>query len=326
MNPWGSFLDLKVMSLVRSSRLQFLMAMGFFAAAALLLAGGLYAAVMLAGPAAETPPPQAAAERQDDEARATVVVTTTAIRRGQNIGRAMLRPITVLGQPPANAFADPERVVGHVAVTDLHPNQVVVREAVSESKADAGLAVLVPQGKRAVAVRVNDEIAVGNFVRPGDHADLHVVVPGERGEGTEARVLLQDVQILSVGPRLDQLGAAGEDANGKPASRPKNLRDITILVTPQQANQIALVRGHAGYSLALRNPRDHTPVADVPVQVVDLRSGRTPLQLPAAALPRTPPDTPPPAPAKVTPPQHRIKIFTGGTVRTVKVTQREEER
>src|SRR5262249_28228812 len=109
---------------------------------------------------------------------------------------------------PADAITDPRAIEFHIATNELAAGQILMHGDVSKDPGDAGLAVLVPVGKRAIALRVTDEIAVGDFIRPGDTADLIAVFNdkvsaaasegGGRGAG-EARIFLQNVVVLTVG-------------------------------------------------------------------------------------------------------------------------------
>ncbi len=103
----------------------------------------------------------------------------------------------------------------------------------------------IPEGMRAVAVRVNDVIGVAGFVVPGTHVDIMIIgSPGPNGVIT-SKIFLENVQVLAAGQNVER------DVNGKPQTS----QVVTMLVTPEDAQKLALA-GDARIQLALRNPID----------------------------------------------------------------------
>lgn len=268
------------MQVLSGSRSQLIIALGFFSIAGILFLAGIYMIGLFEG--------QSAAPVREPEpvgGHAAVVAAAAPISRGQQVTPELVRTVLLAGARPPNAFAETQEVIGRVAVVDIHPNQIVVAETVSADPAAAGLAALIPENMRALGVRVSDEIAVGNYVRPGDWVDLHVVLPGrliqnekvefggDRAEASEARLVLQNVLILTVGAAME---LSPRPADGKqPANRPGDLRDITLAVTPEQASQLALMRSLASYSLTLRRIGDHEITETKPVTLSGLRGEDT---------------------------------------------------
>lgn len=245
-----------------------------FAMTALVLAGGYAVVDMMSQPGTATATPPST---EADRSLVPVIVAARPLSRGSVIAAADLTRITVAGPPPAGTFSDATAIEGRTARLDLLPGQAVVGDSLAADRAGAGLAALVPDGLRAVSIRVTDEIAVGNHLRPGDTADLHIVVhdrampqppaasTARPGDISEARILLQSVTVLTVG---DALSPADD---GKTEPRRTDLRDVTLAVTPEQASQLALVRSVASYYLSLRNRLDRETVPDRVIRLVDIR-------------------------------------------------------
>jgi pilus assembly protein CpaB len=226
-----------------------------------VLAVGLGAVALLGFGSGKTsnayvsPPPPAPELR-------SVVTARREIHRGVRIAADMLSSLRIGDARPQAAFEKPAEVVGGVALDDIRPGQMLLRDDVLlDASARPGLSVLVPPGKRAVALRVNDEVAVGNFVRPDDKVDIELVIPADqlarvRGEdvreaGTsESRLLLQNIVVLSVGETLTI-----ENDN-----RAVRMQNLTVAVTPQEGLLIALAKQLGSFYLALRHPTDEANV------------------------------------------------------------------
>ncbi len=235
----------------------------------ILLYGGLCGAALIvlygvvklmpARPVAVMP----AIEQAPPPAVQRAVIAKRLIHRGEVIKAEDLDFLPIEGVLPASVQVSSDGVIGKVAVTDIAESQFVLATEFSPDLGKAGLAMLVPAGLRAIAFRTNDEIAVGNFIRPGDHVDLQVVLPdtvlpgsgdpARRNEGSfsEAHTLLQDVTVLSVG---DLIATGAEEAASNRKIDPP--RGVTIALTPDQVSQFVLARSIGTLFLTLRNPTD----------------------------------------------------------------------
>jgi len=224
-----------------------------------------------------TPPPvPVAAPPAAEMAGVMVMVTREEVPRGAVVGANALRPLKVASLPAMSAITRMEDAIGRVAVESIPAGQVLLREMVTADPAKAGLAPLVPAGRRAVTVRVADDTGLGSFLRAGDMVDLLIVVKDEdlpkppgagkqtTGDESEARLLLDALPVLAVGDTL-----AEAPANEK--ARPERVRILTLAATPEQTVRIALTRHLGLYSFTLRNPAD-TAVAEAGMATLaDLR-------------------------------------------------------
>lgn len=270
--------------------------------ACLVVAIGLGATALLtpagnepvAAPATEVPKPAAD----------SVVIAAMDIRRGQRIAKHMLTSLRLAEAPPTGAFRSDADVVGGIALVDIKAGQLVHGTAVlRDESARPGLSVLVPPGKRAVALRVNDEVAVGNFVRPEDRVDIELVIPADqiaklKGEDVrtagspESRILLQKILVLSVGEVL----TVDQD------NRAIRMQNLTVAVTPEEALLLALAKQVGSFYLALRHPFDERDVQASSTTTIDL--------LGIGAKPRKPAPAKS-APRQKTPSVRRVLIIQG---------------
>lgn len=198
-----------------------------------------------------------------------IVVAGEKLSLGNRLTDTQLR---VANWPKANLpegyFSDPNEILGRGVIVPMSPNEPVLDSKLAAKEAGAGLASAIPEGMRAVPVRVNDVTGIAGFVVPGTHVDVIIVgVPGP-GSPTTSKVFLENVQVLAAGQNVER------DANGKPLST----QVVTMLVTPEDAQKLALA-GDSRIQLSLRNPIDMAVENPKGVQMANLygtSSGATP--------------------------------------------------
>src|SRR5712691_2700194 len=150
-----------------------------------------------------------------------------------------------------------EEVTGHVLMYAVAANDPVLRRDLASSTS-FGLAAKIPDGMRATAVKTNEVMNIAGFIFPGSRVDVLVTLHSDSNTAsTTARTVLQNVQVLSTGTRIDP------DPNGKP----ENVSVVTLLVTPEQSEKLALAENQGTIQFVLRNGADaatpETPAVDM---------------------------------------------------------------
>jgi len=145
---------------------------------------------------------------------------------------------------PPGAFSGTSQVVGRGAILPVSKGEFILPSKLAAVNAGAGLPSMIPQGMRAVSVRVNDVVSVAGFVQPGTHVD--VLATGSGGNERQTTTVLENVLVLAVGKSLDRNPLA--DAQTAPV--------ITLAVSPDDAQKLALVSQEGRIQLSLRNPMD----------------------------------------------------------------------
>jgi pilus assembly protein CpaB len=217
---------------------------------------------------------------------------------------------------PAGALGKPEEAVDRVAALPLVRGEPMLDAKLTPKGAGRGLAALVPQGMRAVTIHTpNVAAGVAGFVQPGNKVDVLLTVTDQvagldTGGGTTT-TLLQRVEILAVDQKMDAPADNKVD--------PKDLRSVTLLVTPQQANLLDLGQVKGTLHLSLRNHGDDRALDVRPATLADLRfrqekpwdeRARGVLQELGKALAQRAAAAPPPAPVKAPEPPPRLTIRT----------------
>lgn len=123
------------------------------------------------------------------------------------------------------------------------------------------LALVVPAGHRAFAVDVSEVTGVGGLLLPGNTVDV-IAVFDETATGEDKAVtLLQNVAVLAVAQEAQEPVAPsaepasdGVDSGRRPedVEAQPDARTVTLAVTPEQAQQLALAQENGRLWLSLR--------------------------------------------------------------------------
>lgn len=147
---------------------------------------------------------------------------------------------------PAGCFSKKTQVAGRGVILPISKGEFILPSKLAAENAGAGLPSMIPPGMRAVSVRVNDVVSVAGFVQPGTRVD--VLLTGNAGSGGERQTttVLGNVAVIAVGKSLlERIGVGDQSA---PV--------ITLLVSPDDAQKLALAGQGGRIQLALRNPLD----------------------------------------------------------------------
>lgn len=186
---------------------------------------------------------------------------------------------------PAGALSKLEDAVNRGIFVPLTMDEPILESKLAPKGAGRGLSALIPSGMRAYSVKVPDVAqGVAGFILPGNRVDVllslgEISGTNETGGGMTT-TLLQNVEILAVDQKMDAPSDNKVDT--------KDLRSVTLLVTPQQANRLDLGQNKGMLHLALRNREDNEAAQTKPATLIDLRPP-VPPPLPLPKAPEPPP-------------------------------------
>ncbi|MCB0343614.1 MAG: Flp pilus assembly protein CpaB [Bdellovibrionales bacterium] len=110
----------------------------------------------------------------------------------------------------------------------------------------------IPQGMRAITVRVDEESAVEGWARSGSFVDVIVIRSDGTSKGSlQSKVIAENVRILSAGRSVDPLTAG--------SSAPKAPRTVTLLVSQEDALRIKTAANIGRLTFSLRGADDQLP-------------------------------------------------------------------
>jgi pilus assembly protein CpaB len=231
-----------------------------------------------------------------------------------------IRPVATL---PPNCASSAREAVGGVTTVAIAADEPIQRTAISRQSASLGLAHAVPEGMRAVTVALDSIIGVAGFLKAGDHVDVVATFDTDRFDRQAVtRTVLQDVELLAIGPDVAQQDAKRTTLVSSKTSRPKEEPNATLAVTPQDAEKLILAESTGRLRLTLRRAGE-----DLSLPLAGARSDVLVGSRPASPAPRRVVARPAPAPqpqrplavAKAVPVADKVETIRGTSRSTVEV-------
>ncbi|HZM59598.1 MAG TPA: Flp pilus assembly protein CpaB [Vicinamibacterales bacterium] len=234
-----------------------------------------------------------------------VVVAAQPLQMGTRLHPNHLRVVAWPSRNPvAGAFADPKQLVDRGVIQPIGENEPITTSKVASLEAGAGLPPVIPEGMRAISVKVNEVVGVAGFVVPGTIVDVLVTVRATSGQDDPmTRTVVSKVTVLTAGTKYDQ--------EKSKAGEPIPSSVVTLAVLPEDGERITLAQNEGRITLALRNPLDIKATDTKGVKLASLMKGAGPEPVIDRARNRVIKTVAPPAP----PPQ---PIYTVETIRAAK--------
>jgi len=193
------------------------------------------------------------------------------------------------------AFGDPSQILG----------QTVRRPIVKDAQLSSAdflediNALVVPEGKRAMSLQVNQVNGVGTLIKTGDHVDLVLGLTGGDKfpvvtlnpdddsitvvaglNSTSVKILIEGMQVIgtvrppTTATRTTNAAPSGSAAQAPTTTLSDDGQELVILaITAQQAELIKYAQLDGDISLLLRNSRDFVDENGEPV--ISLPAGTT---------------------------------------------------
>jgi pilus assembly protein CpaB len=153
--------------------------------------------------------------------------------------------------PEGAIAAIDDKLVGRVVVTAISPRDPLTESKLAPVGSIGGLSSVIPEGYRAMTVKVDDVVGVSGFIMPGTLVDIVVVIQPPKGSNNEemiSKIVLQNIKVLASGQNIDK------PKNDREVER--SVRAVTLQVTPEQAEKLALASSEGKLQLVMRNSVD----------------------------------------------------------------------
>jgi pilus assembly protein CpaB len=263
---------------------------------AVALASGGVAALLAMRYLRQQAVPVVAAPKQGD-----IVIAARPLPLGTVLADGDVRTIEWTGSALPVGFASNKAdVVGRGVMTPLQENEPILDSKLAPKGAGGGLPVIIDAGKRALTMRVNDVSGVAGFVIPNTRVDVLLTMADKDNTNEPAtKIIMQNVRALAAGQQIQP------DKDGKPQS----VGVVTFLVTPEQAETLALASQQGSIQLALRNQLDTAGIKTLGTRTSALMGpvGRAVARRPGPARSSAPATAAAPEPSATV-----IEVYRGG--------------
>ena len=181
-------------------------------------------------------------------AMVTVMTAAAEIRRGDLILPHMLSAQSwPAGSVPAGSFTDAAPLLPaeggepRRALRSLVAGEVILEGKISGFGEKVTIAQSLSPNARAMAIKVDAVTAVWGFITPGDYVDV-LLTRGD-SETLMTDTILRNIRVVAVDQSDDEL-----------IDKPDVAATVTVEVTAEQGQVIALAQNAGTLSLALRTP------------------------------------------------------------------------
>ena len=149
------------------------------------------------------------------------------------------------GSLPTGHFKKLEEVQGRVLVSPVKRNEPILESRLAPMDIEhGGVAAVIDPEKRAMAVKVNEVVALPGFVKPGDRVDVMATMTDPK-TGQITKTVLENMLVLAIGTQMERLSKD---------EKPRPVKIITFEVTLEEAEMLAMASNGAQLRLALRSP------------------------------------------------------------------------
>lgn len=166
---------------------------------------------------------------------------------------------------PAGTVRSTKDAEGRVARVSMVAGEPLLEAKLAPAGQGGLMPVLVPAGKRAVTIKVDEAIQKSGFVVPNSRVDVLVTMARQAGQSRESRIVLQDVMVLASDQTVEMKD-----------NKPVTMTTVTMAVSPQEAERLALAQNEGKVTLALRNLQDNAQISTPGVTTAQLLGSPAP--------------------------------------------------
>ena len=246
---------------------------------------------------------QAASARSDQSE--SIVVATVDLGLADTVTSQHIKLVSwPKASVPPGALRTSAEAEGRVVRSSVVAGEPLIDGKLAPQLSGRGgiMPMLIPEGQRGVTIRVDEAMRESGFVLPNSRVDVLVSMPKAGTNEKIAKVILQDVTVLASGQTVEM-------KDNKPVTN----TTVTLALTPQQVERLAVAQSEGRLMLVQRNLRD-TQFVRTP--------GATPSSLLSDIAPAPSPEHKPMALARSAPlPVPVVEKYPVAVIRGTKITE-----
>jgi pilus assembly protein CpaB len=216
--------------------------------------------------------------QQQGGERGAIAVAATEVELGSRLTPDMFRMVDwPQASIPPGAFTEAAKLDGRVVISSVHRGEPILDSRLAPIGTKGGLSAVVPEGKRAMTVRVNDVVGVAGFALPGTFVDIMVNTQEDGAKNSDrdhtvSKIVLERILVMAVAQESD-----------RDSTKPKVVSAVTLEVSPEQAEILDLARSVGSLSLVLRNQTESRSSATAGATKAQLLGLKAAVAAPASA-------------------------------------------
>jgi len=181
------------------------------------------------------------------------VVADKDLSLGIVLTKDMIKAVPLIATSlPQGYFSEPSALDGRILISSVKANELILESKLAPIDVKiGGVAAVISPNKRAMAVKVDYVTGVAGFIYPGNRVDVLVALQTVQNSIPIAKTVLQNVLVLAVGSEVEVR---------EKREKPMQVDTVTLEVTPEEAEKLALAGTQGRLHLALRNYLDSKDV------------------------------------------------------------------
>ena len=176
----------------------------------------------------------------------SIAVAGADMAWGTPLTKEMVRMVSYPKESlPTGHFERIEDLKDRVLLTPLQQNEPILESKLAPKDIKTGgVAAVMGPNKRAMAVKVNEVVALPGFVKPGDRVDVMVTF-ADKKRVKITKTILENMLVLATGTQMER------DPQDK---KPQPVKIITLEVSLEEAEKLVMASNEGKLRLALRSP------------------------------------------------------------------------
>lgn len=193
-----------------------------------------------------------------------VAVATLDLPWGTPIKKNMIKMVPYLKETiPSGSFSDTSALEGRTLIYPVKVNEPIFESKLAPTSVkEGGVAAIITPQKRAMSVKVDNVIGISGFIHPGHRVDVLATMEDRGNDSpTVTKTVLENILVLAAGTEVEKEGKK-EKSTG--------VNVVTLEVTPEEGEKLALATTKGKIQLALRNFADTEDVSTKGATVANL--------------------------------------------------------